>query len=50
MSTSDIDIVAIFLNAGFVVQLVLLVLLFFSITSWAIILIKLRTIGKAYRE
>jgi len=50
MSTSDIDIIAIFLNAGFVVQLVLLVLLFFSITSWAIILVKLRTIGKAYRE
>lgn len=50
MTTADIDIIAIFLNAGFVVQLVLLVLLFFSITSWAIILIKLRTIGKAYRE
>jgi biopolymer transport protein TolQ len=50
MSTSEIDIVAVFFNAGFVVQLVLLVLLFFSITSWAIILIKLRTIGKAYRE
>ena len=50
MSSSEIDIVAVFFNAGFVVQLVLLVLLFFSITSWAIILIKLRTIGKAYRE
>jgi biopolymer transport protein TolQ len=29
---------------------VLLLLLFFSITSWAIILIKMRYIGKAYKE
>ena len=37
-------------NAGLMVQFVLLVLLFFSITSWAIILIKFRYIRKAYSE
>ncbi|MBW2250741.1 MAG: protein TolQ [Deltaproteobacteria bacterium] len=38
------------LNAGLMVQFVLLLLLFFSITSWAIILIKYRYIMKAFRE
>jgi len=42
MVQSDLDIIHIFLNAGLVVQLVLVLLLFFSITSWAIILIKIR--------
>lgn len=37
-------------NAGPVVKLVLLLLFFFSITSWAIIFIKFRYIKKAYRE
>ncbi len=37
-------------NAGLVVQLVLAVLLFFSIFSWAIIFIKSRHIRRAYRE
>ncbi|MBI9088435.1 MAG: protein TolQ [Desulfobacterium sp.] len=37
-------------NAGPVVKLVLLLLFFFSITSWAIIFIKFRYIRKAYRE
>lgn len=37
-------------NAGLMVQFVLLLLLFFSITSWAIILIKYRYIKKAFRE
>lgn len=50
MAHSDIDILHIFLNAGLVVQLVLVLLLFFSITSWAIILIKARTIGRAFKE
>jgi biopolymer transport protein TolQ len=50
MPQTDIDIIHIFLNAGLVVQLVLLLLLFFSITSWAIILIKSRYIGKAFKE
>lgn len=37
-------------NAGLVVKLVLLLLLFFSITSWAIIFIKYRYVKKAYGE
>jgi len=37
-------------NAGLMVQFVLLLLLFFSVTSWAIILIKYRYLKKAYRE
>ena len=37
-------------NAGLMVQFVLLMLLFFSITSWAIILIKYRYIKRAYQE
>jgi biopolymer transport protein TolQ len=37
-------------SAGPVVKLVLLLLFFFSITSWAIIFIKFRYIRKAYRE
>lgn len=50
MVRSDLDVIAIFMNAGLVVQLVLLLLLFFSITSWAIILIKLRYISRSYKE
>ena len=38
------------LNAGLVVQLVLLSLLIFSITSWSIIFIKYRYIKKVYKE
>lgn len=37
-------------NAGLVVKLVLLLLLFFSIASWAIVFIKFRYIKKAYGE
>ena len=50
MSTTDINVLEIFLNAGLVVQMVMLLLLLFSIASWAIILIKIRTIGRAFRE
>jgi len=50
MVRSDMDVIAIFMNAGLVVQLVLLLLLFFSIASWSIILIKLRYISKSYKE
>ncbi len=38
------------ISAGPVVKLVLLLLFFFSITSWSIIFIKYRYIKKAYRE
>jgi biopolymer transport protein TolQ len=37
-------------GAGFVVKMVLLVLLSFSITSWTIIIIKFRLISKAHKE
>ena len=44
------DIVQMILNAGPMVRLVLLLLLFFSITSWAIIFYKYRFIRKARKE
>ena len=50
MTHSDIDLIQLLGNAGLVVRLVLLLLLFFSVTSWAIIIIKWRYIRKAYRE
>lgn len=50
MATSEINIIHMISNAGLMVQFVLLLLLFFSVTSWAIILIKYRYIRKAYRE
>ena len=50
MMHSDLNIISIFLHAGLVVQLVLVLLLFFSITSWAIILVKSRYIGRAFKE
>ncbi|MDM8550354.1 protein TolQ [Desulfobacterales bacterium HSG2] len=50
MEFGEIDIIHMIQNAGFVVQMVLLLLLFFSITSWAIIFIKYRYIRRAYRE
>ena len=37
-------------NAGIIVRLVLALLLFFSVFSWAIIFIKYRQIRRAYRE
>ena len=36
MTLAEIDLIHMISNAGIVVQLVLLLLLFFSITSWAI--------------
>ncbi len=48
--TTEIDIIQLLGNAGLVVRLVLLMLLFFSVTSWAIIIIKWRYIRRAYRE
>lgn len=50
MIQHEISIFQMMLNAGLMVQFVLLLLLFFSITSWAIILIKYRYIMKAFRE
>ncbi len=50
MAPGQIDIIHMVLNAGPVVQFVLFLLLFFSITSWAIIFIKWRYLRRAYRE
>ena len=50
MSGSGIDLLHMITNAGLMVQLVLLLLLFFSITSWAIIIIKYRYLRKAIKE
>jgi biopolymer transport protein TolQ len=44
------DLLEMIQNAGLVVKLVLLLLLLFSITSWAIIIIKYRYIRKAYQQ
>jgi biopolymer transport protein TolQ len=46
----QINLINMISNAGMMVQFVLLTLLFFSITSWAIILIKYRYIKRAYQE
>lgn len=48
--SSNLDLVHMISNAGFIVQLVMLLLLFFSITSWAIIIIKYRYLKRAFRE
>ena len=50
MPAAKIDLIHIVSNAGLMVQCVLLLLLFFSITSWAIILIKYRYIRKSFKE
>ncbi|MBI5062871.1 MAG: protein TolQ [Desulfatitalea sp.] len=47
---SDIDIIQIVSSAGLMVQGVLMLLLFFSVSSWAIIIIKWRYIHRAFRE
>ena len=50
MGIAQLDIVHMVSNAGPMVQFVMLLLLFFSIMSWAIILIKYRYIRRAYKE
>ncbi len=46
----QINLINMISGAGLMVQFVLLLLLFFSVTSWAIIIIKYRYIKKAYQE
>ncbi len=46
----DSEILYLFLNAGLVVKLVLILLLVFSIVSWSIIFFKYRSLGKAERQ
>jgi biopolymer transport protein TolQ len=50
MGIAQLDIIHMISNAGTMVQFVMLLLLFFSIMSWAIILIKYRYIRKAFKE
>lgn len=50
MLASDTDLLHMIANAGLMVQFVLLLLLFFSITSWAIIITKYRYLRKAIKE
>lgn len=50
MTGTNIDIIHILSQAGLMVQFVLLLLLFFSVMSWAIIIIKFRYIRRAHRE
>ena len=50
MGILQLDIVHMISNAGPMVQFVMLLLLFFSVMSWAIILIKYRYIRKAFKE
>jgi biopolymer transport protein TolQ len=50
MNSMNIDIFAMVMHAGIVVKFVLLLLLFFSVTSWAIMIMKFRYIKKAFSE
>lgn len=50
MNPENPDLFNMMISAGPVVKTVLLILLFFSITSWAIIFIKYKYIRKAYRD
>ena len=50
MTLAEIDLVHMITNAGTVVQLVLLLLLFFSVTSWAIIIVKYRYIKRSFKQ
>jgi biopolymer transport protein TolQ len=50
MLSTDIDYIELISGAGLMVQFVLLTLLFFSVLSWAIIIVKYRYIRKAFRE
>lgn len=50
MSVESIDIISMIANAGLMVQLVLGLLFIFSVTSWAVIIIKYRYLRRAYKE
>jgi biopolymer transport protein TolQ len=50
MLPQNLDLINMISNAGPMVQFVLLLLLFFSVTSWAIIFIKYRYIRKAFGQ
>src|SRR6056297_1685545 len=50
MTTETIGLLYMLADAGPVVKFVMLVLLFFSIVTWAIVFIKFRYFRKAFRE
>ena len=50
MGTYEIDVIKMISGAGLMVQFVLLMLLFFSVTSWAIIIVKFRYLRRAFKE
>jgi biopolymer transport protein TolQ len=50
MLPSNLDLIHMIFNAGLVVQLVLVLLFFFSVTSWAIMIIKYRYLRRAFDE
>jgi biopolymer transport protein TolQ len=50
MGTYEIDVIKMVSGAGLMVQFVLLMLLFFSVTSWAIIIVKFRYLRRAFKE
>ncbi len=50
MNSTNIDILNMVIHAGPMVKFVLLLLLFFSVTSWAIMIMKYRYIKKAFAE
>ena len=50
MIASEVDLVQMISNAGLMVQSILLLLLFFSVTSWTIILMKYLYLRKAFQE
>jgi biopolymer transport protein TolQ len=50
MIPAELDLIGMVGNAGLVVQLVLFLLIFFSVASWGIIILKARYLRKALRE
>ena len=50
MVPTQMDYIHIISNASLMVKFVLLLLLFFSVMSWSIIIIKIRYIRKAFKE
>jgi biopolymer transport protein TolQ len=50
MPSQHLDLIHMISNAGLVVQLVLLILVLFSVSSWAIIIIKYKYIKRAFRQ
>jgi len=50
MLSQEIDILHMIASASIMVQFVLLLLFFFSVTSWSIIIIKYRFVRKAFKE